>query len=196
MQIKSIILYNAAGETRILPFQLGKVNIITGRSRTGKTAIIDIVDYCLGRPEFRVFEGVNRDTVAWYAVIFQMGENQILIAKPAPSGTQVRQTQVYYEVGVDISPPPVSKLVPNSNDDAVVQELSERIGISPNLNIPETDQSRDPLEANIRHTTYYLFQKQTIIARRRYSTANKSHSCHRRSKIRFLISSVLFGKTT
>ncbi len=31
MQIKDIVLYNRAGETRVLPLKLGAVNIITGR---------------------------------------------------------------------------------------------------------------------------------------------------------------------
>ena len=164
MQIKSIILYSKTGETRVLPFKLGQVNIITGRSGTGKTAIIDIVDYCLGQSKFLMFEGVNRDTVAWYALILQIDGNQVLIAKPTPSGARTSQSQVHYKVGVDIAPPPLSELVLNSNDDAVTQDLSERIGISPNLNIPEKGQSRRALAATIKHTKHYLFQPQTIIA--------------------------------
>ena len=43
MQIRNIILYkNSDYEPRILSFKIGAVNIITGESSTGKTAIIDI----------------------------------------------------------------------------------------------------------------------------------------------------------
>ena len=66
MQIRSILLYSLNGEIRQLPFTPGAVNIITGRSLTGKSAIIDIIDYCLGRSTFAIPEGVIRDTVAWY----------------------------------------------------------------------------------------------------------------------------------
>jgi hypothetical protein len=164
MQIQSIILYNTDGETRTLSFKLGAVNIITGKSRTGKTAIIDIVDYCLGQSSFKIFEGVNRDTVAWYAVVLQINGNPIFIAKPPPSGYRTEQSQAFIKIGNDISIPPLSELTLNSNDDAVVEHLSRLIGISPNLNIPEEGQSRKPLEANIKHTKHYLFQKQTTIA--------------------------------
>ena len=41
MQIKNIILYNKQGDLRTLSFELGKVNIITGESKSGKTALID-----------------------------------------------------------------------------------------------------------------------------------------------------------
>ena len=164
MQIKSIILYNAAGDIRTLPFKLGAVNIITGKSNTGKSAIIQIVDYCLGQSKFKIPEGVIRDAVAWYAVLYQINETQVLIAKPAPSATATSQSSVYYEIGTKISPPPLSKLIPNSNDNAIKENLSRLIGISPNLNIPEEGQSRDPLEANIKHASFYLFQEQSVIA--------------------------------
>jgi chromosome segregation ATPase len=56
-QIAAIVLYSFHGETRIIPFKLGSVNVITGKSETGKSALADIVDYCLGRSTFTVFEG-------------------------------------------------------------------------------------------------------------------------------------------
>jgi DNA repair ATPase RecN len=37
-----------------LPFRTGALNILTGASKTGKSAIIDIVDYCTGRSECNV----------------------------------------------------------------------------------------------------------------------------------------------
>ena len=61
LQIKQIALYNVKGAVRVLNFSLGKVNIITGKSNTGKSALIDIVEYCLGRSTFNVPEGVIRD---------------------------------------------------------------------------------------------------------------------------------------
>ncbi len=175
LQIKSIILYNAMGEVRKLSFKLGSVNIITGKSSTGKSAIIEIVDYCLGRSDFTIPEGAIRDTVAWYALLLQINETQIFIAKPAPSPSALSQSEVYYEVGAEITIPTLSKLRPNSNDLALRKVLGKTIGISPNLNIPSENQSRDALEANFRHTAYYLFQDQNIIS-------SKSTLFHRQSE--------------
>ena len=164
MQVSSIILYNLKGEIRQLTFDIGKVNIITGKSSTGKSAIIAILDYCLGGSRFKVPEGTIRETVAWYAVVYQLNETQVLIAKPSPSKTAISQNQVYYEVGKEISIPPFSNLIPNSNDEAIKQVLSGLLGISPNRNIPPEGQTREPLEANIRHTLFYLFQEQNVVA--------------------------------
>lgn len=146
MQIRSIILYNRAGAIREVSLKPGAVNIVTGRSLTGKSAIIDIVDYCMGRSTFNIPEGVIRDSVAWYAVVFRFGDNtEVLVAKPAPKENAASQSQVYYEVGTSLTAPPLSRLIPNSNDEAVVKELSKRVGIVPNLHMPPAGQSRNEL---------------------------------------------------
>ncbi|MDU2065925.1 MAG: AAA family ATPase, partial [Sporomusaceae bacterium] len=62
-QIKSIALYNKNGEIRKIPFKIGQVNIITGKSNTGKSTIIDIIEYCLGQSDFRIPEGPIRESV-------------------------------------------------------------------------------------------------------------------------------------
>jgi len=47
-QIKDIVVYSHRGQRRILPLKTGELNIITGSSKTGKSALIEIMDYCLG----------------------------------------------------------------------------------------------------------------------------------------------------
>lgn len=44
--ILKIVLWLKNGNRRILNFESDKVNVITGHSNTGKTAILDIIDYC------------------------------------------------------------------------------------------------------------------------------------------------------
>lgn len=175
LQIKTIILYNSFGDVRELPFNLGSVNIITGKSSTGKSALIEIIDYCLGRSDFTIPEGAIRDSVVWYALLLQINKTQIFVAKPAPSPSALSQSEVYYETGARLTIPSLSKLRPNSNDTALRKMLGKIIGISPNLNTPAENQSRDALEANFRHTTYYLFQDQNIIS-------SKSTLFHRQSE--------------
>lgn len=164
MQIKSIILYSHSGNTRILPFQIGRVNIITGKSKTGKSAIIEIIDYCLGRSNFLIPEGVIRESVAWYALLLEFHEGEIFIAKPAPVGNASSQSQVYLEMGREISIPNLSQLTPNSNGNALVTELSGLLGISSNQSTPAQDESRTSITATLRHGIFYLFQDQNTIS--------------------------------
>lgn len=84
MQIAKIVLYSHRGEIREVSFRLGMMNILTGASKTGKSAIIDIIDYCTGRIECNVAAGVIRKHVSWYAILFQLGEGQLFVARKNP----------------------------------------------------------------------------------------------------------------
>ena len=54
----------------------------------------------------------------------------------------------------------------NTNDNGVEQTLSRHLGISPNESTPGARQTRDPLEATVSHTKFYLFQEQGTVADR------------------------------
>ena len=86
MKIKSIHIYSHDGQRRDLQFKVDGLNVITGRSSTGKSALSEIIEYCMGRSSFNVPEGVIRDKVAWFAVIYQFENEQVLVAKPTPPG--------------------------------------------------------------------------------------------------------------
>lgn len=44
--IKAIMIFNESGDLRQVPMKPG-VNIVTGESKTGKSALVEIIDYCL-----------------------------------------------------------------------------------------------------------------------------------------------------
>jgi DNA repair ATPase RecN len=71
LQIAKIILYSRKGNIRELEFKPGRLNVLTGASKTGKSAIVDIVDYCTGRSECNVADGIIRRYVGWYAILFR-----------------------------------------------------------------------------------------------------------------------------
>lgn len=45
--VDKLLLWLNDGRLRTLQFANDKVNVITGNSKTGKTAILEIIDYCL-----------------------------------------------------------------------------------------------------------------------------------------------------
>jgi len=163
MQIKSILLYNQQGEIRQIDFKLGVVNLITGDSNTGKSAIIPIIDYCMGRSEFEVPTGVIREVTVWYAVLYQVGNQQALVAKPAPAKNSNRQYQAYYMAGNVVSIPSISQLVINSSDYDVIDQLSRLLRNSLNLSNLESSKAEE-LKTTIEYVRFYLFQKKNIIA--------------------------------
>jgi hypothetical protein len=165
IQIHSLLLYGKDIEhPRVIPFKLGAVNIITGESGTGKSSIIHILDYCLGRSNFTVFEGVNRDRVIWYGVVLQIEKQQAIIVKPAPEGASLSQSRAYWDTAANIIVPGQSQLEINSNDDAVRANLSRLVGISENQTVVAEGRTTQPFQATFDHTKYYLFQDQGTVA--------------------------------
>jgi hypothetical protein len=163
MKIKSIHIYSYDGRRRDLPFHDG-LNVITGRASTGKSALSDIVEYCMARSTFNVPEGIIRDRVAWFAVIYQFAGEQILIAKPSPRSDRSSCSKAMVRRGATISAPVFEDLVVNDDDSGVETLLSQLLGIPENTTDVALESSRESYDANIKHTHYYLFQKQTIVA--------------------------------
>lgn len=165
MQIDKIILYNKKGEIRILPFNLGKVNIISGESKSGKTAIIGILDYCLGSNSCDISEGRIRETVSYFSIIvvFNDGE-KAFIARENPNVkgvSSVGTVCLVRNVGERI--PAFSELESNLNNDSLKEFLSRKIGINENVHVPDS-LTREPLKANFKHSRFYCYQPQYLIA--------------------------------
>jgi len=165
MQILDIILYGESGNQRVLSFDLGRVNIITGDSKTGKTAIIDIVDYCLGSGDFKVAEGVVREYVWWYAVRFQLKQGQVLIARPNPTKYSRSASEVYFLQGNIVTIPNFTDLNANINTDILLQKLANIIGILEYTHQAE-GYTRPETTVSFKHSRFYCFQPQTDIDQR------------------------------
>jgi hypothetical protein len=164
MKIKSIHIYSTDGQRRDLQFKVNGLNVITGRSSTGKSALSEIVEYCMGRSSFNVPEGVIRDKVAWFAVIYQFPQEQVLIAKPTPTDGGASCSIAMQRRGVELVAPAFEELAVNTDDDGIVALLTRLLGIPENRTDVAIEHSRESYDANIKHTFYYLFQKQGLIA--------------------------------
>jgi hypothetical protein len=164
MNIRDIIIYSHAGELRRISLKVAGLNIVTGRSSTGKSAISEIVEYCMGQSDFNIPEGPIRDKVAWYAVIYQFPGEQVLIAKPAPAPNATSCSRAMIRRGATVEPPPFMELAQNANDETVVSLLSGLLGIPANRTQVSQESTRDSFNATIKHTYFYLFQKQGLVA--------------------------------
>lgn len=163
MIIKSIHVYSHDGQRRDLNLKPG-LNVVTGRSSTGKSALSEIVEYCIGRKSFNVPEGVIREKVSWFAVLYQFKDEQVLVAKPTPGEGYNSGTPAMIKRGADVQIPNFSELTTNVDSDDVSKLLSRLLGIPENRTQVEVYQSRNSFDANIKHTLFYLFQKQTLVA--------------------------------
>lgn len=162
LQIAKLVLYSREGAIRELALRTGQLNILTGAPQTGKSALIDIIDYVTGRRECNVAEGVIRKYVGWYAVLFQLNGGQVFVARRNPAPGERTHPDVYMSRGASLSVPLASDLVKNTTVSAAEKFLTAAVGISENEHRPPAP-TRDPLEANFRHSLIFSFQDQNDI---------------------------------
>src|SRR5260221_11318738 len=104
--IKQIILWPRDGAflPRRLTFQQGSVNVISGNSRTGKSAIIPIIDYCLGADKCTIPVKTVRDACSWFGVVVETDFGEKLFARREP-GEQKTTGDMYVVEGASVEIP-------------------------------------------------------------------------------------------
>jgi polyhydroxyalkanoate synthesis regulator phasin len=162
MTIRSIALWNSAGEVRRIDLRRG-LNIITGESQTGKSALIEIIRYCLGGRELRVPAGPIASTAAYYGLLIDLGDTPAFLGRPALATGQQTSTEAQLEIGLtDL--PAAEELKPNTNTDALRDWLGRAVGIEENRFDPPAGATRPPLVAAMSHALIHCFQRQDEIA--------------------------------
>lgn len=167
-QILDIVLYGFNQQRRVLSLRPGELNIITGASKTGKTALIEIVDYCMGSGECRIPEGVIRRAVEWVGVRLQVAEGNVFVARRLPGNGAQASADVYYAVGAQVAVPEFGELRQTTNPRALEGLLTAHAGISSNVNEPPAGQTRAALSANVRHALFFCFQQQSEVISQRH----------------------------
>lgn len=166
MQILDIVVFSHHGQRRVLSLETGAVNIITGASKTGKSALVDVVDYCFGAGECRVPEGPIRRAVAWFGLRLQIDSGQAFIARRCPDARSVSSEDCFVEVGDHVEVPDAGALRQTTNTRGLGALLTGWSGIHDNINEPLPGQTRPALSANVRHALGLCFQPQDEIIRR------------------------------
>jgi hypothetical protein len=78
--ISFIGVIDKCGLVHSVPFKQG-LNVITGKSSTGKSALMEIFDYCFGSSEFTVPVGEITNHSDIYFVIFRMKDSYLVLAR-------------------------------------------------------------------------------------------------------------------
>ncbi|MDF9845503.1 MULTISPECIES: DUF3732 domain-containing protein [unclassified Paenibacillus] len=161
-QIKKLILWPKKSDLKPkeIEFKLGKINIITGASRTGKSAIVPIIDYCLGSGSCHIPVKTIRNACSWFGIIIQTNDKEILLARREP-GLNKSTDEMFVLEGeyVDIPKTPHK----NTTRDSVKKYLDEQASLS-FLEI-ESDTTNNYFgRPSFRDLMAFCFQPQNIVA--------------------------------
>lgn len=169
MQVIAISVYSGDGRRRDIPFKRG-LNILVGDSKTGKSTLIEILDYCFGADECSVPDGVVRSKVAWYGIMLHLGDlGRAFIARRAPKPPAMASEDVFMVLGNSrLKLPAANNLRKTTNVTGLINQLTSWVGIKETLHVPPPDQTRRPLATNIRHALAYCLQTQNEIDQKGY----------------------------
>lgn len=164
-QISDVALFNDDGEAVRLPLRLGAVNIVTGSSKTGKSSLIDIIDYCLGSTKCSIAAGPIRETVATYAVRLVDDDGELTAARHRPRPGKDTTGNIFVGAFDWDGELRADALAPNASLAEGVRVLSTRLGIG-DATTEVGEGTRAPFVPTIRHALHFCIQGQTEVANR------------------------------
>lgn len=191
--IRSIVLWSRKGlPPRVLDFEPGLVNVISGDSKTGKSAVIPIIDYCLGSGKCSIPVGVIRDACAWFGIIVETIEGQKLLARREPGDAKQTGDMFLLEDHEIVIPETIPEK--NITADAVKRKLDTLAGLS-SLRIDPASESSFHARAGFRDLIAFNFQPQYIVANPLALYFNADSSEHR-EKLKAIFPYVLGALTS
>lgn len=109
--IDSITVWSHSGVSRSLTFVRNRVNILTGESNTGKSALLSIIDYCLLASKHNIPHSIINDNVAWYGLKFFINDKTYSLARKSPLNNDVSKDYYFSSTGVvpDVPQPNVAE---------------------------------------------------------------------------------------
>lgn len=163
-QIRAILLWprNPAFKPRRLRFDLGRVNVISGASRTGKSAVIPIIDYCLGSRTCSIPVNTIRTYCEWFGVVVATAQGEKLFARREP-GAQRNTDDMFLMEAESIDEVP-QRIFKNANAESVKRLLDDLAALS-KLDFSGGDDSPGfDGRPSFRDLAAFTFQPQNIVA--------------------------------
>lgn len=173
-QVLKLILWSRAGHApRVVEFEPGMVNVISGASKTGKSAVIPIIDYCLASGKCSIPVGTIRDACSWFGIVVETIEGQKLLARREPG--EARQTGDMFMLEGDVIEVPEQPPDKNTTAEIVKRMLDKLAGLSQLGLNPESEVAR----VSFRDLIAFAFQPQYIVANPMVLFFNADTSEHR-----------------
>jgi hypothetical protein len=188
-EISRIVLWpkDSTKSVRTVIFQAGRLNIISGVSRTGKSAIIPIIDYCLGSDRCTIPTGIIRQKTAWFGVVVHTNEGEKLFARREPESQQATDDMYIAEDANQIEAP--KSLRKNTTRDLVKQRLDHLAGLT-KLSFSEYEPEGGYGRPSFRDLAAFTFQPQNIVANPN-ALFYKADTVEHRQKLRSIFPYVL-----
>jgi hypothetical protein len=161
-QILKLILWpRTPGEPRIVKFEKGIVNVISGASKTGKSAVIPIIDYCLGADKCSIPVGAIRENCSWFGILVETLEGQKLFARREPGELQ-KTGDMFVLDSPEVEIP--DRIEEKNATVDIVKNMLNRLGGLTALEFEPSSEGGYNARPSFRDMMAFTFQPQNIIA--------------------------------
>ena len=160
--VEKILFFGVDDAFREIELDPGKVNIITGASGTGKSAVIKALDYCLGSSKCELPVFVRRHCLA-VGVKWVCGADELIVCRVVPPVGQKTSDYMYVTTGRGLGVPRTpAQFEGRTTVDAAKGVLESAFGIGDSeapISIGHGGNDR----ASVRYVTPYLFVTKEVI---------------------------------
>ena len=189
LTILKVILWpkDTSHAPRIIPFEPGRINIISGESGSGKSTITWIIDYCLGSEKCSIPVGLIRNVTGWFGLHLRLANTEMIVARRNP-GDQQATEDMYWDERVEVEVPPV---IVRKN--ARVEDLKTRLNQIcnlPSLDFAGGEDVGFGGRPSFRDMVSFNFQPQHIVANP-YTFFYKADTTGNREKLQIIFPLVL-----
>lgn len=178
--IVQVAFYGVGNRRRTLNLQQDDVTILTGRSGTGKSAIINAIDYCLGSETCKIPYFVRRRSIG-VAVHWSNGEVDLLVGRVVPDGGTGTE-RMFVQSGASLELPMSFDDMQGPAPRATARTLLERAFKIADVEDADVDEKWAVGKATVRHITPYLYLTSDVII----SDTRLLHDFDRPDKVRDL----------
>lgn len=129
--INKMILWLKTGEPREIEFKNNMVNVITGNSKTGKTAVLEIIDYCFCGSDSNISYRHIGENVLWYGLNFSINGKDFTIARGERANNS--PSNDYYFSGIGEIPEMPTPSIGESDLKTILEQefkISEKVAFS------------------------------------------------------------------
>lgn len=165
--IKEIAIFGKDGSKRSVVLEEG-LNIINGNSQSGKSALLEITDYCLLSPRSTIPHGKIIDYADLFVLILNVENEFIVIGRPSPN--TANSSKVYFNI--ESSESAIGDLQKSYFDGMTLvskDTIKKGLGRYFNFDVKDTTLNTESAlvkkgNASFRNMVPFLFQHQSLVA--------------------------------
>jgi energy-coupling factor transporter ATP-binding protein EcfA2 len=161
--IEEIAYYSHDNQIRKLTFELGRLNIITGASGTGKSAVIQTIDYCFGSSSCEIPAFIS-DRISAVAIKLVSDQGQAIAGRRVRAGKSKTSHEMFFEVGTQVVLPERSSAFSTPIARELARAQMERLfSISDAPLQSSTAKEDESSRLSLRQVTAFMYLSKNVI---------------------------------